>query len=322
MIVRAAASRVEVWAPAKLNLFLEILGKRSDGYHEICTLMVPVAIYDTLLISPTEPADARADIQLSITTGERTPPRSAEHSVPATDENTVVRAIRALQARCAELAAAKTPRLELSAAAGCSISAQLHKRIPAAAGLAGGSSDAAAAIVAMAHLWGLSPADPRLTQAAADVGSDIPFFLAGGAAVCRGRGEVVNPAPLPRLHFVIARPDEGLSTAAVYQACQPGEAGQVAGRSVDHLVQALRTRAWSAVRTALYNGLQPAAESLSPAVVKLRDEFSRLDVICHQMSGSGTSYFGICASARQARQVAARLRSRRVGYVFAASSCL
>ena len=274
--------------------------------------MVPVALYDTLLISPTEPADSKADIQLTIDSGEF---RSAcnEENLPSA-ENTVVQAIKALRS---QLRGQGTTNQGALARDSQGIRVRLIKRIPVAAGLAGGSSDAAAALRGAAALWDAQVDDAELSAAAARVGSDVPFFLPGGAAICRGRGEETSPCALPRMHFVIVKPPDGLSTAKVYQAC----AASAPQFAVESLVEALRQGDWRRIRKALFNGLEHAAEQLCPAISELRAAFEQQNVIAHQMSGSGTSYFGICASARSARSVAARLRARNLGRVFAVSSC-
>jgi 4-diphosphocytidyl-2-C-methyl-D-erythritol kinase len=195
---------------------------------------------------------------------------------------------------------------------------RLVKRIPAAAGLGGGSSDAAAALVAANEGWQLGRAPEELAEWAAELGSDVPFFLAGGPALCRGRGEQVTPvAGLGLLHFVVVRPPAGLSTAAVYGICRP--APEL--RRAAPLVEALRHRDWQQVTRHVFNRLQPAAEALSPWVKRLEQEFAQLDLLGYGMSGSGTSYFGLCRHARQARRSARRLEARGLGSVFAQRNC-
>jgi 4-diphosphocytidyl-2-C-methyl-D-erythritol kinase len=310
MRIRVSASgvrgstTVEVWTPAKLNLFLEILSKRSDGFHEIETLMAPIGIYDTLTFRET------FDEQLDLTCDWSWRPRES-HGVwtrpvlPAAAENIVVRSLRLLRDRAGVRRGA---------------SLRLVKRIPMAAGLAGGSSDAAAALVAANVAWQLNWPRERLAEVAAEIGSDVPFFLGAGLtmkigqAVCRGRGERIEPLPTRGgLHFVVARPPAGLATAEVYQACRPAEQP----RSVASLVDALRRGRVDRIGRLLHNRLQQAAAGLSPWVARLEQEFSSLDVCGARMSGSGTSWFGLCRDARHARRVASRLRARNVAEVFA-----
>jgi 4-diphosphocytidyl-2-C-methyl-D-erythritol kinase len=138
------------------------------------------------------------------------------------------------------------------------------------------------------------------------------------AAICRGRGEQIEPVTnLGTLHFVVVRPPVGLSTQAVYAACRPGQPV----RAVAPLVDALRSGDWRGVRGGLHNRLEEAADGLSEWIGRLRTHFAALDCVAAQMSGSGSSYSGVCRNARHARRVAAQLQSLDVGRVFVAMSC-
>lgn len=314
MHVRSTAAGLEVLAPAKLNLFLEVLGKRDDGFHEIETLMVPIALYDTLVFED----DPHGQISLTcLAHGQHVAPTPASvskragqadlaandapaaESLPGGADNLVVRAVELVRRR---LGINRGARLRLA------------KRIPMAAGLAGGSSDAAAALVAANHVWRLGLSVDELAALAGELGSDIPFFLHRGPAVCRGRGEIIEPvARIGSLAFVVARPPVGLSTPAVYRACRPAQQP----RRAAPLIDALRQGHLAMAARHLHNQLQAAAESLSPWIARLASEFARFDFLGHRMSGSGTSYFGWCRDARHARRVAACLRGRGVGQVYA-----
>jgi 4-diphosphocytidyl-2-C-methyl-D-erythritol kinase len=156
---------------------------------------------------------------------------------------------------------------------------------------------------------------------AARLGSDVPFFLQNDAAYCRGRGEQVEPAGhLGGLHFVLVRPPAGLSTAQVYGKCRPGDKAQSGRPSMVCLASALQRGDLRAARSHFCNRLEPAAEQLSPWPARLSQEFSRLDCVAAQMSGSGSSYFGIFRHARHARRMARRLNGRRLGHVYAVRS--
>ena len=212
-------------------------------------------------------------------------------------------------------------RLRKRAGVAAGIAIHLVKRIPAAAGLGGASSDAAAALVAANRLWRLGWTREQLAEVAADIGSDVPFFLAprtpgSGMAICRGRGEQIETlAGMPRMHFVLTRPPVGLSTPMVYQRCQvPARPA-----SVKPLVAALR-RGDRLASQWLVNRLQPPAQELSPWISRLSALFARLDCSGHLMTGSGSSYFGICRSARQARCLASRVRAAGLGLTFQAST--
>ena len=193
---------------------------------------------------------------------------------------------------------------------------RLVKRIPAAAGLGGASSDAAAALIAGNLAWGLHWPIDRLLGVAAELGSDVPFFLKRGAAVARGRGEKVAAIRSSRLHAVIVHPPVGLSTAQVYQHCQ-SKPDHV---DADGLMATVARGQASLIGRQLVNDLQTAAAMITPWIKALQNEFAKQNVLGHQMSGSGSSYFGICRSHRSARRVAARLRAQRSGAVFAATT--
>ncbi len=301
MHIHRSAVDLVIQAPAKLNLFFEVLAKRNDGYHEIETLMCPIDLYDTLHFQ--EDPNGQVELRCRRVFGAGGPSGRGLHEVPEGPQNLVVRAVELVRRRAGVRRGAKL---------------RLIKRIPAAAGLGGGSSDAAAALVAANEGWQLGRSRDELAEWAAELGSDVPFFLANGPAVCRGRGERVTPiAGLGMLYFVVVRPPEGLSTAAVYDACWAAAKPQTAGPLVD----TLRQGDWSQAGRRLLNRLQPAAETLSPWVKRLQQEFSHLDFLGHGMSGSGTSYFGLCRHARHARRSARRLEANGVGSVFAVRSC-
>lgn len=306
MYVHRWGSDVVVRAAAKLNLFFEVLGKRSDGFHEVETLMVPIGIYDTLLLRPT--AGEQVEVECRWASAPHAGADLALGDLPSAADNIVTRALELV-------------RMKAGRSLGARVS--LAKRIPSAAGLGGGSSDAAAAIVAANHAWNLHWSPARLVEIAAELGSDVPFFIGDACgriapAICRGRGEQIEPlAGLGALNFVVVRPPEGLSTKAVYATCRPGQPA----RSVVPLVDALRSGDWSGMRCGLLNRLEDAAAGLSQWIVRLREQFARLDCVAAQMSGSGSSYFAVCRSARHAHVVAARLRACNLGRVFVAMSC-
>jgi 4-diphosphocytidyl-2-C-methyl-D-erythritol kinase len=199
----------------------------------------------------------------------------------------------------------------------------LVKRIPAAAGLGGGSSDAAAALRMANSAWGLDWPVERLAEVAAEIGSDVPFFLGRGAAMCRGRGEQVERLHgIPRLHFVVVKPPEGISTADVYRAHDslPGDVDARLSRSMRSL-NSMTPNSRIQLSKWMRNGLQLAATAISPRVERLQSAFDRLDFIAHQLSGSGSAYFGVCRHAQHARRLATVLRTQQLGLVYATHSC-
>jgi 4-diphosphocytidyl-2-C-methyl-D-erythritol kinase len=227
---------------------------------------------------------------------------SALGDLPEGTDNIVLRAVQLLRERA-------------GISAGACV--RLVKRIPSAAGLGGASSDAAAALLAANMVWRLGWSAERLADVATELGSDVPFFLSSTAAVCRGRGERVEPVSgLAKLHLAVVRPPGGLSTPEVYRHCRPADRAV----PIERLLAALRNGDVTRGGAMLVNRLQQPAELLSPYVGRLRREFARTDCVAHQMSGSGTSYFGICRHARHARRVAAQLIARNVGRVYCAES--
>ena len=193
----------------------------------------------------------------------------------------------------------------------------MHKRIPSAAGLGGASSDAAAMLVAANVAWNLRWSFDRLLTLAAKLGSDVPFFLGivglgAGAAVCRGRGEILEPyRGLTRCHFVLVRPPQGLSTADVYRrCCVPGSPTQLTAWFTSERISA------SQLGRLLLNRLQPAASELTPWINRLAGQFTRLQLLGHQMSGSGTCYFGVASNASHARRAVRKLHATGMGRAF------
>jgi 4-diphosphocytidyl-2-C-methyl-D-erythritol kinase len=285
MIVRTVAGGVEVLAPAKLNLFLEVLARRLDGYHEIESLMVTVNLHDTLTVSELEAGSLVLDCD--------------DPSLPAGSENLVVRAAERLRA-----------------ATGCTRGAKitLRKVIPSQAGLAGGSSDAAAALVALDRVWDLGMSVPALDAVAAEIGSDVAFFLHGPSAICRGRGERVEDMPLGQsLHFVLVAPHVGLSTADVYRNVRAAETP----RRLEPVLGALAHGGTAALGRSLFNRLQPVAESLRPELIRVRDALASLapPLDGSLMSGSGSAYFGLCRDPAAAVRAAEALEPLGLGWV-------
>jgi len=266
-------------APAKVNLHLEVLARRPDGYHDLETLMVAVNLIDELEFRPAD------RLTLNCT----------DPGLSTGPDNLVVKAAVAL-ARAAGYTGGAAIRLT--------------KRIPQQAGLGGGSSDAAATLHGLNELWGLGLPPAQLAAVAAGIGSDVAFFLHAPAAWCTGRGEVITPLPLGRrLHFVLVCPAEGLSTAAVFGALplpeQPrdGAAIRAAAEAGDV----------SAVGRLLFNRLQGPAEALCPPVKAIRDRLAAYRPAGCLMSGSGSTLFALCGSRADAARLAGALREELPG---------
>ncbi len=271
-----------IWAPAKVNLFLETLGKRPDGYHEIATLMVAVRLFDTLVFREA------SDITL----------HCSQRALSTGPDNLVMRAAKLLQDRT-----------------GCKKGANIRlvKRIPMAAGLAGGSTDAAATLLGLNQLWQLGLSKGDLAKLSSEIGSDIPFFFHLPAAWCTGRGEIVEPVKLPiPLHFVLLCPAFGLSTANVYKHVVNIET-PVSG---DAIKLALAKGDVDSIGQLMHNRLQMAAEQIEPRVAEYARMLAETSPAGCLMSGSGSTLFALARSSEDAERIAASLKTRRKAHDF------
>lgn len=276
-VVSEGPGRVVVAAPAKLNLFFEVLGKRPDGYHEVETLLVAVDLFDTL-----EVADDPA--------GRLTLACDAP-GVPAGPGN---------------LAYTAAERLRAAFAPNRGATLRLTKRTPHQAGLGGGSSDAAAALIALNRLWGLGLPAAELAKVAAGLGSDVPFFLSPPAGWGEGRGERVTPEVVGRpIDFVVVKPAAGLSTAEVYRrvTVPAARADGSAARA------ALRAGDANALGAAVFNRLREPAADASPAVAEALSLLKEAGPLGCEVSGSGSAVFGVCRSRADAERIARAVRA-------------
>lgn len=268
-------------AAAKVNLGLSVIARRGDGFHEIETVMVRISLFDELEARP-----ATAGVALTIEGAD----------LPTDERNLAVRAARRY--------------LDEAGSAG-GVALRLTKRIPVAAGLGGGSSDAAAALRALQRLL---PAPVDVGRVALQLGSDVPFFLSDlPAALARGRGERLEPVVLPRMELVLAFPGEAVSAAEAYRSLQ--------SFTPRIRLPALLDRLRSGGDPGFVNGLQPGVVRAHPvvrdAIRALRAEGLRGVV----MSGSGSCCLGLASSVDEAEAAAARLGATRPGWsVFAVQS--
>lgn len=284
IVLDRTPGHVEAFAPAKLNLFLEILGKRVDGYHELESLMVTIDLYDRLEFV----ADPSGQISLECD----------DPNLPTDASNLVVRAAQ---------------RIKNDSGTSQGVRITLNKKIPAQAGLAGGSSDAATTLVALDRLWELETPKHRLENLAGTIGSDVAFFLSAPAAICRGRGEQVEAIEIGHpLHFVLFCPPMGLSTAAVYRQLKPPDSP----RPIEGFLKALRSGDSRALGQSLFNRLQPIAEAIEPGLLGVRKaiEESEPSLDGSLMSGSGSAYFGLCHDEGAAGHAARHLGSLGLGW--------
>lgn len=297
MRLQQTAYGLQVLAPAKLNLFLDIRGRRPDDYHDLETVFVAVNLWDELLIS----SSPRLEFHLEYCGLPLSAGSSRLELKP--ESNLVLRAARLLWRATGQE---------------CGAHIFLRKRIPWEAGLGGGSADAAVALAGLNRWWNCGLTQPQLLELAAELGSDVPFFLAQSPlAIGRGRGEILTPCQLARkLHFVIVKPETGLSTAAVFRELSPG----IPPVDLSQFLVPLERGLLSCAAQRLHNRLLDPAQKLSPAVAQTRQEFSRIPLLGHTLSGSGTSYFGWCVQRQQADHVAGLLRARGYRRVYVVQS--
>jgi 4-diphosphocytidyl-2-C-methyl-D-erythritol kinase len=270
--------RVEVRARAKINLGLEVLGRRADGYHELRSVMWAIELADRVILET-------GDGDISLTCGVA--------GVPETPDN--------LAWRAAELV-----RRETGTVGGLRI--RIAKRIPVAAGLGGGSSDAAAVLAGFERLRGRRLTPRRRGPLAVALGMDVPFFLGGSPALACGRGEVLRPVKARAdLALVLVNPGFPLATRDVYARLEPGDYGD--GQRVDALVAALGGGA-RAVAATVTNGLERAAARLWPGLAEVKAALLEAGCLAALMSGSGPTVVGIAPSGRAALRIRDALGAR------------
>ena len=276
---------VTVEANAKINLTLDILGKRPDGFHEVAMVMQTIGLHDTLVMEKTE-----RDIELSI-------------NVPwlkADEKN--------LAWRAAELI-----RQEYGLEGGVRI--ELTKRIPVAAGLAGGSADAAAVLKGMNDLYGLQLDEEKLCELGARLGSDIPFCIMGGTMLATGRGEVLTRlSDMPETWVVLAKPRISVSTAWAYQNYD--EQGAERHPDNEAIKQAIARGNRKAVAGLLCNVLESVTIKKYDVIAEYKQMMLDKGAMASMMSGSGPTVFGLAKSREQAEAIADVLRQNTNADVF------
>ena len=263
---------VEVGAPAKINLFLRVLGRRPDGFHDLETLILPISLQDRIRIHAHADTSART---LSLELTLRGDP-DLVHGIPADETNLALRAATALAERCGVRGFAEI---------------EVDKRVPHAAGLGGGSADAAAVLRALDRLWGCALSPGELAALGAEVGSDVPALLADGPVTVGGRGERVEPAAVAAFRWALITPPAHVSTrdafgwwddddgrpgpdpAAVTAAAASGDAGALA--------------------PLLFNDLQASVSARQPQVEAARRALLDAGALAAVMSGSGPAVAGL-----------------------------
>lgn len=250
-----------VKAPAKINLTLDVLHKRPDNYHEVEMIMTTVDLADRIGLKETE-----RGIHIE----------SADRFVPNDSRNLAYQAAKLIK---------DTYHIKSG------VIIKLDKKIPVAAGLAGGSSDAAATLKGLNKLWKLGLSLDKLAELGTKIGSDVAFCVYGGTALAKGRGEIIQqlPAP-PNCWVILAKPTIGVSTAEVYGAFDVNKAEHPDTRK---MVEAIENKDYAAVCANLGNALESVTLSLYPEVAQIKEQMKKFGADAVLMSGSGPTVFGL-----------------------------
>lgn len=269
--------KLAIKARAKINLTLDILGKRPDGYHEVEMVMQTIETHDLVTLE-----ERSGGIEVA-----------TDHPLlTSSEDNIAYKAARLI----ADTFGIKT-----------GVKIYIQKKIPVAAGLAGGSTDAAAVINGLNKLWDLGMTPEELSEKGSAIGSDVPFCLRGGTALARGRGEVLTGLPdVPELWLVLAKPRLEVSTAEVYRHFDPARVTE-RPRTQD-MIKALRDRDTVGITDNLANVLESVTLVRYPVVSELKQNLAGLGVRGALMSGSGPTVFGVAGERSEAEVIAGRLR--------------
>jgi 4-diphosphocytidyl-2-C-methyl-D-erythritol kinase len=261
-------------APAKLNLHLEVVGKRSDGYHDLWTVFQAIDLLDTVSVRPGKGPGFRLEVE-------------GPEPAPTGPENLVLRAADALAARLGETRGAEI---------------HLKKRIPPGTGLGGGSSDAAATLLALEALWGraLDPGDRAAL--ALDLGSDVPFFLRGGTALGEGRGERLGPFPAPpRAGYLLVIPDFRIATPDAYRALERRLTAPRTGPRM--LKTACERGGFESFVENIGNDLEAGVVRIQPRLARMKQELRSRGAAYAGITGSGSALFAVFRSPTEAMGV-------------------
>jgi 4-diphosphocytidyl-2-C-methyl-D-erythritol kinase len=270
-------SSITIQAPAKINLFLKVLGRRPDGYHEIESLMLPISVYDRIVLE-----SAPAGIKLW-----------CDHpQLQVAEQNLAHRAAEAMSAYT-------------SSALGVNI--KLYKHIPLAAGLGGGSSDAAAVLKGLNSIWNLNLDQEQLLRLAEQLGADVPFFILGRPALARGRGEELHPVTVNPIWLVLVNPGFGVSTADVYGGINRGLTKKESYITMPTSLFKKRLKP-AQIANLLDNDLEASVIERYPVIREIKDCLLARGAKGALMSGSGSSVFGLFVSRKQAETTYQELR--------------
>ncbi len=272
-------------APAKINWFLNVLGRRSDGYHEIQSLIQKVTIYDVLTLSLPEET-ARAGLHPGLTRADSIVIETAA-PIPL-KQNLIYKAALLLKTR-------------YGIEKGVTIS--LEKNIPMGAGLGGGSSDAAAALAGLNSVWSLGLSPGELTRMAEELGSDVPFFLDGALSYVQGRGEKIIPCNAQEsADLLLVKPSFEVSTAWVYKNFAILTKKDENVNNIKHFIRNIERAELSGITGSLSNDLESVTIGSYPVIAEIKEMLCNQGAVFSLMSGSGSTVFGVFESRKKAEE--------------------
>lgn len=283
---------IKIDGNAKINLTLDILGNRPDGFHEVSMVMQEISLADTLTLTKTD-----SDISLTVQCL-----NGAE--LECDNTNLAWRAAQLIKDEC-------------NVVGGVAI--ELTKRIPIAAGLAGGSTDAAAVLKGMNQLYNLKLSEEKLCELGARLGSDIPFCIMGGTMLSTGRGEILKRLPdYPETWLVLAKPQIGVSTAWAYKTYDSGYDGSHPNNEA--MLKAIEEQDSKKAAMLICNVLEQVTEKARPEINDYKKMMLDNGAIASMMSGSGPTVFGLCAGEEDARNLAEILKKKGIQEVHVAKT--
>ena len=282
---------ISLKAPAKVNLFLEILGKRDDGYHEIETIMQEIDLADSLQFEETQ---------------EGVTLECNDKNIPANQDNLVCKAANLILEECGIKKG---------------VLINLEKNIPVGAGLGGGSSDAATTLKALNSLWKVGLNNEELMGFAAKLGSDIPFFINGKTALCRGRGELITPVEVRnRMDYIILFPRVHISTETIYKNLKIDLTKK--RKDVSFFLDALKYSEVAGISKLLFNRLEEIIFATYPDLLQVKSTLESFDFCGLSISGSGSAFFGLCNDKHQAEVIKSKIELSGMGNVFVATNVI
>jgi 4-diphosphocytidyl-2-C-methyl-D-erythritol kinase len=282
---------ISLKAPAKVNLFLEILGKRDDGYHEIETIMQEIDLADSLQFEETQEG-----VKLECN----------DKNIPVNQDNLVCKAANLILEECGIKKG---------------VLINLEKNIPVGAGLGGGSSDAATTLKALNSLWKVGLSNEELMEFAAKLGSDIPFFINGKTSLCRGRGELIAPVEVrSRMDYIILFPRVHISTETIYKNLKIDLTKK--RKDVSFFLDALKYSEVASISKLLFNRLEEVIFATYPDLLQVKSDLESFDFCGVSISGSGSAFFGLCNDRHQAEVIKSKVELSGMGNVFVATNVI